>query len=127
MPPMRMGGDGRKAKNPKKTLLRLLGFLKPYMGRMIVMVVCIILASVIQVVSNHSLRVIIDDYITPMLGQAAPDFTPLIRFLCGMAAIYLAGIVASFLQHWLMVPVGQGVQKTIRDTMFTHMQKLPIR
>ena len=127
MPPMRMGGDGRKAKNPKKTLLRLLGFLKPYMGRMIVMVVCIILASVIQVVSNHSLRVIIDDYITPMLGQAAPDFTPLIRFLCVMAAIYLAGIVASFLQHWLMVPVGQGVQKTIRDTMFTHMQKLPIR
>ena len=127
MPPMKMQGDGRKAKNPKKTLMRLLGFLKPYMGRMIVMVVCIILASVIQVISNNSLGTIIDDYITPMLGQAAPDFAPLIRFLCVMAAIYIAGIVASFLQHWLMVPVGQGVQKTIRDTMFTHMQKLPIR
>ena len=127
MPPMRMQGDGRKAKNPKKTLLRLLSFLKPYMGRMIVMVVCIILASVIQVVSNNSLGIIIDDYITPMLGQAVPDYAPLIRFLCVMAAIYLAGIVASFLQHWLMVPVGQGVQKTIRDTMFSHMQKLPIR
>ena len=127
MPPMRMQGDGRKAKNPKKTLSRLLGFLKPYTGRMIVMVVCIILASVIQVVSNNSLGVIIDDYITPMLGQDAPSFVPLIQFLCVMATVYLAGIVASFLQHWLMVPVGQGVQKTIRDTMFTHMQKLPIR
>ena len=127
MPPMKMQGDGRKAKNPKKTLARLLGFLKPYTGRMIVMVVCIISASVIQVISNNSLGTIIDDYITPMLGQATPDFMPLIRFLCVMASIYLAGVVASFLQQWLMVPVGQGVQKTIRDTMFTHMQKLPIR
>ena len=127
MPPMKMQGDGRKAKDPKKTFMRLLGFLKPYSARMITIVVCIIAASVIQVISNNSLGVIIDDYITPMLGQAAPDFAPLIRFLCVMAAIYVAGIVASFLQHWLMVPVGQGVQKTIRDTMFTHMQRLPIR
>ena len=127
MPPMKMQGDGRKAKNPKKTLLRLLSFLKPYRGRMIAMVICIILASVIQVVSNNSLKVIIDDYITPMLGQSAPDFGPLIQFLAIMAAVYVAGIIASFLQHWLMVPVGQGVQKTIRDTMFSHMQKLPIR
>jgi len=127
MPPMKMQGDGRKAKNPKKTLLRLLSFLRPYMGRLIVMVICIILASVIQVISNNSLKVIIDDYITPMLGETAPDFGPLIRFLCIMAAVYVAGIIASFLQHWLMVPVGQGVQKTIRDTMFSHMQKLPIR
>ena len=36
MPPMKMQGDGRKAKNPKKTFLRLLSFLKPHMGRMIV-------------------------------------------------------------------------------------------
>ena len=127
MPPMKMQGDGRKAKDPKKTLLRLLSFLKPYMGRLIAMVVCIILASVIQVISNNSLKVIIDDYITPMLGQNAPDFGPLIQFLFIMAVVYLAGIIASFLQQWLMVPVGQGVQKTIRDTMFSHMQKLPIR
>ena len=88
MPPMKMQGDGRKAKNPKKTFLRLLGFLKPYMSRMIVMVVCIISASVIQVISNKSLGIIIDDYITPMLGQSAPDFQPLIGFLGVMAAIY---------------------------------------
>ena len=28
MPPARMRGDGRKAKNPAKTLARLLGYLK---------------------------------------------------------------------------------------------------
>ena len=127
MPPVRMRGDGRKAKNPKKTFLRLLSYLKPYTGRLIAMVVCIVLATCASVASNGSLETIIDDYIKPMLGQQSPDFGPLIGFLCVMAGIYLAGMVANFLQHWLMVPVAQGVQKNIRDTMFTHMQKLPVR
>ena len=127
MPPVRMRGDGRKAKNPKQTFFRLLGYMKPYKARVIGMVVCIIAAAVIQVVSNNSLRIIIDDYITPMLGQTAPSYAPLIRFLLVMAAVYLAGILASFFQQWLMAPVGQGIQKNIRDTMFTHMQKLPVR
>ena len=126
MPPMKMRGDGRKAKNPKKTFLRLLSYLKPYTPRLVGMVVCIILSTVATVVSNGSLNTLIEDFIKPMLSQQTPDFGPLIGFLCQMACIYLAGMVASFLSGWLMVPVGQGIQKNIRDTMFTHMQKLPI-
>ena len=127
MPPVKMSGDGRKAKNPKQTFLRLLGYLKPYKGRLIAMVVCIIAATVATVASNASLNLLIEDYIEPMLTQQTPDFGPLIRFLFGMAAVYLAGMLATFLQNWLMVPVGQGIQRNIRDTLFIHMQKLPIR
>ena len=127
MPPVKMMGDGRKAKNPKKTLSRLMGYMKPYKWRLVGMVVCIILSTVAQVASNSSLSTLIDDYIKPMLGSASPDFAPLIRFLCIMACVYLTGLLASFLQQRLMVVVGQGTQKTIRDKMFTHMQRLPIR
>jgi len=127
MPPVRMRGDGRKAKDPKKTFLRLLGYMKPYMGRLIIMAVCVILATCATVASNGSLETLIEDYIKPMLAQTNPDFGPLIRFLCIMAVIYLLGMLATFLSNWLMVPVAQGIQKHIRDTMFTHMQRLPIR
>jgi len=127
MPPIRMRGDGRKAKNPKKTFARLLSYMKPYRGRLIGMVVCIVLATVASVASNKSLSVLIDKIITPMLGVENPDFGPLILFLCIMAGIYIMGMVANFLQQRLMVPVGQGIQKTIRDKMFAHMQRLPIR
>ena len=127
MPPMKMRGDGRKAKDPKKTFLRLLGYLKPYLPRLIIMILCIGLSTAASVTSNASLERIIDDYITPMLGQDAPNFAPLISFLCMMACVYLVGAVANFLTSFVMVPVGQGVQKNIRDTLFTHMQKLPIR
>ncbi len=127
MPPVRMRGDGRKAKNPKQTFARLLSYMKPYRSRLIIMVVCIILSTVAQVASNGSLSSLIEDYIKPMLKETSPDFAPLIGFLFVMAGIYLVGLLASFLQQWVMVPVGQGIQKNIRDTMFTHMQRLPVR
>ena len=127
MPPVRMRGDGRKAKDPKKTFARLFGYMKPYRGRLIAMVVCIILTTLAQVASNGSLSILIEDYVKPMLGQKTADYAPLIRFLFLMAGVYLIGMLSSFLQQWIMVPVGQGIQKNIRDTMFTHMQRLPVR
>ncbi len=127
MPPVRMHGDGRKAKNPKKTLTRLLGYMKPYRKTMVIVVICILLTAFAQAASSKSLQYIIDDYIKPLLGQNNPDFGPLVGFLCVMAGIYLAGMVSAFLYNFLMVKVGQGTQKHIRDTMFRHMQRLPIR
>ena len=124
MPPVRMRGDGRKAKNPKKTISRLLSYLKQYKKTMIVVVVCIFLSAIAQAVSSSSLGTLVDNYIQPML---AGEQVNLIGFLCLLATIYLVGMVASFLYNYLMVRVGQGTQKTIRDQMFTHMQTLPIR
>ena len=127
MPSVRLKGDGRKAKNPKKTLARLLSYMKPYRITMVIVILCLLLASLATALSSYSLDPLISDYIQPMAGQESPDFAPLFKFLAGMAAIYLVGIVASFLSNYLMVTVGQGMQKKIRDEMFCHMQKLPIR
>jgi len=127
MPPIRMKGDGRKAKNPKKTLARLLSYTKPYWGTMLLVVICILVASLATALSSYSLDPLISDYIEPMAGAENPDFAPLIKFLTGMAIVYILGIVSSFLYNFLMVKVGQGMQKKIRDDMFCHMQKLPVR
>ena len=127
MPPVHMKGDGRKAKNPKKTLSRLLSYLKPYRATLVLVIVCILVSSLATALSSYSLEPLINDYIKPLTGQESPDFAPLIRFLVAMAVIYVLGIVSSFLYNFLMVKVGQGTQKKIRDDMFRHMQTLPIR
>ena len=127
MPPVQMKGDGRKAKNPKKTLARLFSYMKPYTGTMILVVICILLSSLATALSSYSLEPLIEDYIRPLQGQIDPNFAPLVTFLVGMAVIYILGIVSAFLYNFLMVRVGQGMQKKIRDEMFSHMQKLPIR
>ena len=127
MPPIHMKGDGRKAKNPKKTLGRLFSYTRPYLGTMIVVVICILIGSLATALSSYSLEPLINNYIKPLTGQENPDFMPLVQFLVGMGIVYVLGIVSSFLYNYLMVRVGQGIQKKIRDDMFRHMQRLPIR
>ncbi len=127
MPPMRMRGDGRKAKNPKKTIFRLLGFLKPYTASLIVVGVCILVNAVAMAQGNSAIGKLVDDLIPPLLEAETPDYGPLIAFLIKLGLIFGAGVLASFLNQWLMVSVTQGTQKTVRDRMFAHMQTLPIR
>ena len=127
MPPAKFHGDGRKAKNPKQTFKRLLGYMKPYTGRLVAVILCIFAATGISVLADGSLSTLIDDYITPMLGQETADFGPLIVFLAVLAGLYVLGMVANFLVNYLMVPVAQGIQKHVRNTLFHHMQKLPVR
>ena len=127
MPPVRMRGDGRAAKNPKKTLQRLLSCLKPYTPALIAVVICIAVNAFATTQSSEAVGTLVDSYIKPMLSQAEPDFAPLTAFLIKLACIYLAGMVASFLYQWIMVKVAQGTQRNIRDAAFRHMQTLPIR
>ena len=127
MPPVKMRGDGRKAKDPKKTLLRLLGYLKKYTGTLLVVMVCIFLTAYAQTRSNAAIGRLVDDYILPMVASGSTDFGPLMEYLTGIAVILVVGIIAAFFQSYLMVGVTQGVQKTIRDEMFAGMQKLPVR
>ena len=127
MPPMKMRGDGRMAKDPKKTLLRLLGYLKQYTPTLVIVVLCIFGTALAQTVGSTSLGRLVDDFILPMVASGSRDFAPLSRFLVKIACIFVLGIISSFLQSYLMVGVTQGTQKTVRDELFSKMQKLPIR
>ncbi len=127
MPPAKMRGDGRKAKNPKNTLLRLLSYLKKYTPSLIVVVICIFLTAFAQTKSSTALGTLVDNFLLPMLATGSTDFAPIFQFLLTLCGFFALGIVGSFLQSWLMVGVAQGIQKTVRDEMFTKMQKLPLR
>ena len=127
MPPVKMRGDGRMAKNPKQTISRLLSYMARYKGTLAVVGVSVVFSAVAQAASSASLGALVDDYITPMLSQAVPDFAPLLRFLGMMACVYLVGLVSAFFCNYLMAKVSQGTQRSIRDQLFTHMQTLPIR
>ena len=127
MPPVKMRGDGRMAKNPKQTISRLLSYMAQYKGTLAVVGVSVVFSAVAQAASSASLGALVDDYITPMLSQAVPDFAPLLRFLSMMACVYFVGLVSAFFCNYLMAKVSQGTQRSIRDQLFTHMQTLPIR
>ncbi|MCD8362997.1 MAG: ABC transporter ATP-binding protein/permease [Lachnospiraceae bacterium] len=117
-----------KSRTPGKTLKRLLGYVwKDYKLQFVLVLICIAIGSLAGVVGNLFLKSLIDDYITPLLSQSSPDFAPLIRALLTMACIYYAGVLATYSYNRIMINVTQGTLKTIRDEMFTHMERLPIK
>ena len=127
MPPVKMKGDGRMAKDPKKTLLRLLGYMRRYIPILIVVFLCICITAYASTTGSAALGTLVDDYILPMVASGSTDFGPIAAFLLRIGCIFGVGILAVWLHNYLMVGVSQGTQKTIRDEMFTKMQRLPIR
>ena len=127
MPPARMCGDGRKAKDPKKTLLRLLKYLTQYKLTLLIVVLCIFATAYASTRGSTALGKLVDDFILPMVRDGSTDFAPVQEFLIQLACIFLVGMVASFFQSYLMVGVTQGIQKKVRDDMFRKMQTLPLR
>ena len=127
MPPIKFKADQRKAKDPKKTLLRLLSYLKNYIPNLLAVMVCIVVSAIAQTRGSQNIGNLVDDYILPMVASGSTDYAPLVKYLIGIAGIFGAGMLANFLQQFLMVWVGQGTQKVIRDELFTKMQRLPLR
>jgi len=130
--PMMGGPRGARAMGPRQpinrqTVLRLLGYLKPYRLRLLLVMLCIVVNAVATASAATFLGRVIDDYITPMLASASSDFTPLLGAILRMAALYLLAIAATFAQARIMAVVSHSVLRQVRDQMFAHMQTLPIR
>ena len=81
MPPAPMRGDGRMAKDPKKTFFRLLGYLKQHMAVMIIVMLCILIGAYATTTGSTALGKLVDDFILPMVATGSTDFAPLGAFL----------------------------------------------
>ena len=126
------GPRGPRAMGPrqpikKETVFRVMGYLKPYWPRLLVVLVCIVLNAIATASAATFLGRIIDDYITPLLASSSQDFSGLARAIFQMAGLYALAIVATFTQARIMAVISQSVLRKVRDEMFAHMQTLPIR
>lgn len=110
-----------------QTLKRILNYLKEYKGRFLFVLICILLSAGASVMASLFIQTLIDDYITPLLVQAAPDFSGLFKAVIVLAGVYLIGVLATLFYNRMMAVISQGTLKKIRDEMFSHMQTLPIK
>ena len=110
------------------TVKRLLKYVTGiYKLQLAIVIISIIVSSVANVLGIQFLKTLIDDYITPLIGNENPDFSQLYVAVIKMGIVYIIGIVATYLYNRLMINVSQGVLRQIRSDMFNHMQTLPIR
>ena len=117
-----------QVKNPGELFLRLMKYvLKDYKFHCISVVVLIVVSVLCNVQGTMFMKNLIDEYITPFLLSDNPNFTPLAHAIAKVAAFYALGVLATFGYNRLMVNVTQGTLRNLRNDLFSHMEKLPIK
>jgi len=121
-----MTPEGSKASG---TFARLLHFVfSRYAGRMFVVIACIVIAALASVAATSFMQRLIDECITPGLDKGLDAVLPqMIGIIATMAGIYVLGIITTFVYTRIMATVTQGTLRDLRNEMFDHMQRLPIR
>ncbi len=123
-----MGRPGPKLENPGKVFKWLLSYVaKQYLFACIVVVVCIFVSVLANVQGTLFTKTLIDSYILPLIGSDNPDFSNLFFAILRVAGFYFIGVLAALAQSMLMMYISQGTLRRLRDDMFHHMEKLPIK
>ena len=121
----RMQGRGGKPKAVWPVLKRIMKYLAADNHKLIVAFVCVITASITNLIASYMLRPIINNFIEA--PDAASKLGGFALALGGMALVYLVGVVATYTQARLMIGISQNAIYKIRQELFNKMQKLPIR
>lgn len=121
-------GPRPKIKNPGKLLSRLMKFVIANYGiQYAIVIVCIILSVLCNTQGTMFMKTLIDDHIQPMLVSGSRDFSGLLAAIIRVAGFYALGILSTYIYNRILIYISQGTIKKFRDTVFDHMQDLPIR
>ena len=155
-PPGRVGPriHGGKPKNAKAIIGRLFTYLRPHRFRLIVVLVCMLFTTLTSLLATYMLAPIINRLTRAVTPDEVEEMSALEQFadrviqkltsplvdlfnnevvayilaaILILAGIYLVGILASYLQHRLMVTVSQGTTQRLRNDLFERLQDLPLR
>ena len=125
MPPKKMKSTV-KPKNVKKTILRILSYMRGFQVHLFFAVLCIVVSAAASIAGTYFLKPLINNYILPFIGQQNPDLSDFILMLVIMAAIYLLGVVTTFTYSRLMLVISTRTLYQIRTDLFNRMQSLPV-
>ena len=109
-------------------LLRLIRYMaESYKANLIAVVIFILSSSLFMVRGTMYTKDLMDKYIIPYINEGTPDFIPLLKMIGIMALVYMAGVISTYIYSRIMVVTAQGTLKKLRDDVFSHMEKLPIK
>jgi ATP-binding cassette subfamily B multidrug efflux pump len=132
-PPLRPGGRPGgaarfrgpvvKPKNFKGTLRRLWEYFGKERKMLSFIFLSILIDSALMLMNPYLIGKAVD---AMSLNHGKVDFPFLEVMIVVLTSAYIGDAVLTFLQGWLMAGVAQRIVKSLRDTLFNKLQKLPI-
>jgi ATP-binding cassette subfamily B multidrug efflux pump len=131
-----MGGLGmpvQKAKDFKGTLRRLMGYLAPHRGALIVVVVAGVVSTLFSVVGPKMMGMattkIFEGYLGRVSGRSAAgiDFAYIGNILWTLLVLYVVSALFLYLQQYLMSGVAQKTVYALRQEVEGKFSRMPLR
>ena len=121
-------GQKPQVEHPFALLARLMHYVfRDYKFHCIAVFLLIFAGVIANVQGTMFTKNLIDDYITPFLLSDNPNFAPLAKAISCVAVFYAIGVISTYAYNRIMVAVTQGTLRNLRNDLFAHMEKLPIR
>ncbi len=114
-----------KPKHSRATLGRIFSYVGAFKKRLALVLLCMLLTTVASLAGGYVLRPVINR-IADASVSAGERVSYLAMMLGVLAAIYLTGVVGSWLQSRLMIGVSRSAIQKIRDDLFTKIERLPL-
>lgn len=104
----------------RATVRRVLGFARPYRGRLAVFLVLIALEAAAGAATPWLFQRLIDDGIT------AGDTRLVVGIAALVAVLALASAGLTFADRWISSRIGEGLIYDLRTAVFDHVQRMPL-
>ena len=131
--PQRQRGEAgfqKVGKVKRDVLLRMTAFVwHHYKWMLLVVLVCVLVASLTSLVSSLFTKVLIDDYIEPLThlsSLSGESERGLATILFKLALILFLGTLCSYAYNRLMITISQGTMLRLRKHIFEKMERLPV-
>lgn len=131
----------RKPEKMKGTIGRILSYLKPYVGKLILVFVFVVLQTVCNILATSLLEPLLNGLSYPagtvvlsrievlnefLVDLAHNKMTYLFVVVGAIAGVYVISLLSNWALNSILVTVSNNVLVTMRNQLFSHMQKLPI-
>jgi ATP-binding cassette subfamily B protein len=104
-----------------RTIRRIAAFFRPYRWQVAAVLASIVVTSLLGVVNPYLLKLLIDDAIP------SQDFAKLNLYVGLMIALPIASGLIGVAQTYLNNVVGQRVMQDLRNALYSHLQRMPLR
>ena len=125
--PMRMGGKVEKPKNFKKTMLKVLKYLRPYWIYMAFVAICAIISTAFAIASPKVLGNMTDEIIKGLFSPFGINFGNISVIGFWLIGLYLVSAIFSYIQSWIMTSISQKITYKFRRDISEKIGRLPLR
>ena len=111
----------KRPKDTKKTIKHLLVYLGHYKWMFMLVALLVLLSAGANVTGTYLVKPVVNRFIVP------GDMEGLLKAVIAMGIMYACGALCTLGYNRIMVKVSQKVIQDIRNDLFAHVQKLPLK